>query len=137
MKAKLLWLVIVMWILALLLFFAHLSLAESVVFQWNYNTEVDGFRLYQGMTQGSDEGWTTIYDPVPIADIPSEKRTVTKNIAGKPGVVQKYCFVIRAYIGDNISPDSNEACIKIDNTVIEVPAVENLRINFEVTTIEK
>lgn len=137
MKDKLVLGVIVLWIFALLLFFANISRADTLVFEWDYDTDVDGFRLYQGMTIKSGSDWINEYDPIPIATISSEKRSLKRDIKGKPGIVQRYCYRIRAFKGDVESTDSNEVCVKIDNTTIDVPPVNNLRIRFEVLSIEE
>lgn len=101
------------------------SRADEIEFAWDYGeTEIDGFNIYEGIV-GADFV-TTFNDTPAVPAIIKSLRETTYTNHGKPGIIQKYCYKIRAYRGNTESPDSNTICLKIDNTPLAKPENFNL-----------
>ena len=123
-------LLILLWLIALFVFTIGYLKADTLEFEWDYDNTTDGFSIYQGVP---NESWEIVYDPTPfISNIPPEARYTSKEVEGIPNTVQKYCYRIRAYRGSEESPDSNEVCIKIDNTKPQSPT--NLTSSYDSET---
>lgn len=99
--------------------------ADEFTFSWDYDDHsgIEGFKLYSGhMGQNEDGTWAAQYGDTPIiTGIPPDSREITTVEQGWTGVSKKWCFMMRAYRGENESADSNEVCVTIDNTPLQAP----------------
>lgn len=102
--------------------FVGVSVADqTVTFQWNHDSSVDGFRLFQRTQDGLYDYATPVYD--------GQLKTTSLILPNG-----NYAFVYRAYIGTQESPDSNEVLFTVsdDPIPIVIPGRPNqLIINFE------
>lgn len=115
--------VMVSLVVILIAFIAECN-ADSFDLEWDYNTTVDGFRIYSGpMTEQSDGSWYPQLGDEPIlSNIAPESRSATVVENGWAGQSKKFCFVARAFKGDQESADSNYVCAVIDNRPLSAPA---------------
>lgn len=99
--------------------------ADEVTLQWDYgDTPIDGFRIYSGpMGQFDDGTWGPQLEEAPLVDnITPDMREVLTSQPGWAGQSKKFCFIARAFKGDEESPDSNDVCIVINNTPLIAPS---------------
>lgn len=103
-----------------------ISYAAEVQLEWTPNTpNPDGYRLYQ-----KDGGGAYDYaNPVVLpstggasGDIPGNLTTAIVPDLGVDGRSTKYCWVLRAFIGQDDSGDSNEVCYNVDLRVPPEPS---------------
>lgn len=106
--------------------FASKTPADEINFAWDYpnNTSATGFRLYYGKVYQAETGdWLTDYIAEPLSEFSPDLRSALVPVAGEPGIIQKYCFVLKAVGPDSESEPSNEICTKIDNTALDAPVI--------------
>jgi hypothetical protein len=86
--------------------------ALAVQFTWDENDPVpDGYRLYQRTVPGAYD-----YDnPIWVGTLPPSD-DLTGHALG-----ETYCWVVRAYVGDDESGDSNEVCLTIGGNDLTTP----------------
>jgi hypothetical protein len=128
-----------LFVLIAIFFMVLPAAADEITFLWDYPQDVgqDGFRLYSGPMGTTDDGtWAPKYadDPL-VSGIPPDSRTVTATEDGWPGVSKKFCFMMRAYRGDEESADSEFICTIIDNSPLTAPADLTASYEDEVITL--
>lgn len=98
------------------------ALAETFYFSWDYDSvinSIDGFRIYQSVATQDTNG--SFQSPAAVDNIAPDLRATQFENPGEPGAIQKYCYVIRAFAGEEESENSNAVCYKIDNTPLDSP----------------
>jgi hypothetical protein len=86
--------------------------ALAVQLTWDENDPVpDGYRLYQRTEPGAYDYDNPIWEGIaPPSD------DLTGHAYG-----ETYCWVVRAYTGDDVSTDSNEVCLTIGSNDLTTP----------------
>lgn len=100
--------------------------AKDVTLAWDPNNPApDGYRLYQRVDDGTYVYGTPVTWPeYPDGNIPANVTQITITGLGVPNQVTTYYWVVRAYVGDDTSGDSNEVFLAVDQTLVAPDSVE-------------
>lgn len=117
MKPKIIWGLILAWLIALMLFFfISWVRAENVQLQWDYDGgPADGFHIYY--KSGGDYSNPAATLEYPDGNIPIDIRQVTIDLPVTKGDVTKFVFIARTFKADNLSDPSN----KVFYSVVGIP----------------